>query len=149
MRFLFLALIWFCFAPIAVAQHSNSDREPALPDAAELERTEIPHRSNWETLKNKSLWTYAAADILAGAFDAEMSHAGYAHHRCVEGGDGLPRQASRAQLYRHDLPENVAVLAFGYLGTRLKMPRWLLFTTEAYPVQNHIRAGLQWRQDCW
>jgi hypothetical protein len=119
-------------------------------DATALEQhPSTGYRPNRRLFTNKSYWTYVAADVFAGAFDSEMSHEGYAHHRCVEGGEGLPTFASRARLYTHNLPEEGALIALGLVATKIRMPRWLLFATEAYPLQAHIRAGLKWREDCW
>ena len=103
------------------------------------------HRSNREVLSTKSFWAFVGTDLLASSFDAEMSrHQG----RCVEGAEGLPLHPTRWQLYRHNLPENAAVILVGFLETKARMPRWLMFTGDVYPIQAHLRAGLKWRQ-CW
>lgn len=111
--------------------------------------------SNRDVITNKTYWSYIATDVLAGAFDAEMTHEGTAHqdhktHRtCVEGNHNLPLYPSRWQSYRINIPEQAGVVAFGFLATKLKMPKWILFATIAYPVQAHIRDGLGWYEDCW
>jgi hypothetical protein len=105
--------------------------------------------SNREVFRSKSYWGFVAADLAAGAFDSEMSHEGYAHHRCVEGGDGLPPYASRWQHYQHNLPEEALVVGVGYFWTKIKGPKWVMPGLIAYPVEAHIRAGLAWEQNCW
>jgi hypothetical protein len=107
---------------------------------------ETHHISNREVLTSKKYWSFVGTDLLASSFDAEMSkHQG----RCVEGAHGLPPNPTRSQLYRHNLPENIVVIAWGFLETKLKMPAWLMFTGDVYPVQSHLRAGIRWYQDCW
>lgn len=104
------------------------------------------HISNREVLASKSYWAFVGTDLFASSFDAEMSkHQG----RCVEGGEGLSPHPTRWQLYQHNLPENAAVILVGFVATKIKMPRWLMFTGDIYPVQSHLRAGLKWYQDCW
>jgi hypothetical protein len=104
------------------------------------------HRTAHQVFTNKSYWAFVGTDVLASSFDAEMSH----HQgRCVEGGEGLPIHPTRWQLYEHNLPENVAVIVAGFIETKAKMPRWLMFTGDIYPAQAHLRAGLRWYQDCW
>ena len=108
------------------------------------------HSRPWsEVVKNKTMWTAIGIDLAAGAFDVEMSHEGYAHHRCVEGGEGLPPHASRAQLYKHNVGEQVFVIAYDLMATKIKMPRWLLYGMDVYPIEAHMRAGLRWYENCW
>jgi hypothetical protein len=107
------------------------------------------HISNREVLANKSYLLFVTADVLVDTFDAEMSHEGFAHHRCVEGAQGLPPIASRWSLYGNNIPEEAAVIVVGFVETKIKMPRWLIFTGDVYPVESHLRAGLKWYQDCW
>jgi hypothetical protein len=127
----------------------TSTSSPAAPHVSIWHQRwdyETHHISNREVLGSKSYWAFVGADALASSFDAEMSkHQG----RCVEGADGLPPHPTRWQLYEHNLPENAAVIAVGFLETKIKMPRWLMFTGDVYPVQAHLRAGLQWYQNCW
>jgi hypothetical protein len=106
-------------------------------------------RSNWKTITNKTYLATAFGDLAATSFDIEMSKEGYAHHRCVEGGAGLPKYPTRGQLYRHELPENLFAFGFGFLLTKFKAPRWLMPIPVAYPIQAHIRAGLGWYEHCW
>lgn len=104
-----------------------------------------PAVSNRDIFKSKSYWAFIGTDFLAASFDAEMSH--HQGH-CVEGSAGLPLHPTRAELYRHNLPEEGAVILFGYIWIRAKGPKWVLPLVLGYPVQAHVRAGLNWR-NCW
>lgn len=106
-------------------------------------------RSNREVFKNKPYLFTVLTDVASGVFDAEMSHEGYAHHRCIEGGEGLGRYATRGALYRNNLPEQLFVIGYGFIATKAKMPSWLMPVPVIYAVQSHLRAGLQWWQNCW
>ena len=109
--------------------------------------------SSWYSHHKSFVWS-SFADVAAGTFDAEMSHEGYAHHRCYEGGQGLPKYATRGQLYVHNLPEQLAFIGFGLLLTesranQWKGLKWMFPASAAYPATIHIKAGLQWYTECW
>lgn len=101
--------------------------------------------TNWQTLRSKTLWAYYGVAILPGVLDAEVSHAGLAHHHCSEA-HGLN---SRGQLYENNAMEWGAEIIFGFVATKIKMPKWMLFPTAAAPVAIHGRATAGWLENCW
>jgi hypothetical protein len=116
---------------------------------------DVQRLSTAETFRNHSYQWYVIADGASIVWDAENTHAGlartYPHTAipyCTEGSQFLPAHPSRGQLYAIDIPEFAAVSIFGFVATKTKMPRWLMFGTDAYPVQVHFRAGLRWLEDC-
>jgi|SRR5208337_600210 len=121
---------------------------PAYPQPHALE-DDVKFISNRQTLKSPAFIWPAIGDLASGFFDAEMSKEGQAHHRCVEGGQGLPRYPTRGQLYRHNLEEQIGFGALAFVWTKVKGPRWFLPALAAYPMEVHIRAGLSWYQRCW
>lgn len=121
------------------------DPQPA-PAKQRRQWSDVKFRSNGETLSNKSMWLFDFAAIAPGLLDAEVSHAGLAHHKCAE----AHHLNSRWQLYRNNLPEWGVELAIGFLGTKVKMPRWLMFSVAAYPIEAHGRATARWLDGpCW
>jgi hypothetical protein len=114
-----------------------------------------PNVPNHDVFHNWAYRTYVLADLSAIIFDQEMSKEGEAHqdhklHRyCVEGNTEAGPLPSRWDLYRTAIPEFTAVTLFGYIATKVKMPSWVLFSTEAYSIQVHVRGGLGWYESCW
>lgn len=127
---------------------SATDRNPKELEASKKPRrlwSDVKFRTNQETLHNKSMWAFDGILVASEAFKAEMStHQGV----CVEGGEGLPPHPTRWQLYRANLPEEAFGITWAFFVTKVKMPRWLMFSVEVYPVQSDIRNGLAWR-NCW
>jgi hypothetical protein len=109
-----------------------------------------PHiRPNAEVLKNGAFLFAAVGDAAVATFDVEMTHQGLAHHRCVEANPGLPLHPSRGQLYRSDAMEEATVAGFGFLSTKLGLPRWITLAMLPYPAEVHIRGGMSWVGRCW
>jgi len=127
----------------------SASRNPKEVEASKPRRwSDVKFRSNRETLGNRSMWAFDGILVLSETFKAEMStHQGV----CVEGGGGvvsLPPHPTRWQLYKANLPEEGFGIAWAFIATKVKMPRWLMFAVEVYPVQYDIRDGLAWR-NCW
>lgn len=86
-------------------------------------------------------------------YDSELTHAGLAHHRCVEIGGGIPeRHISRGELYG----ENGAVFAVGtlfdWLIQRSHPPKPFNFMVYAFPTVGtieHLHGGSTWIASCW
>ena len=148
-----LFLATFSFAQIDPARSGAVPERDAtaapLPDAPMPQphalEDNVKFRSNREVLRSKAFWSTFVGDFLISSFDAEMSHAGLAHHVCTEQ-HGL---TSRGQLYLNNLPENAAVGIVSFLWVKFRAPNYVLPAFLAYPAKVHISAGLKWYQDCW
>lgn len=104
--------------------------------------------SNRETVQSRSWLIPTAGGLAATLFDAEMTHAGLAHHRCVESNIDPP-YPSRGQLYRGMMPGWAGVSAFGFLLTKLKVP-WLVYSGMQSGVAGiHLHGGISWMGNCW
>jgi hypothetical protein len=106
------------------------------------------HISNKEVFKRKVFWGTFTGDVLFGSFDAEMTHEGLAHHRCVEHNINPP-YPSRWQLYRANIPENAATGVASFLLTKLKAPKWLTPMILTPAAVAHLRGGIGWYENCW
>lgn len=108
---------------------------------------------------DKKMW--AAHMVLAGSmvFDAEVTHQGLAHHRCVEGNIDIGEHPSRKALYLDDLVQFLpATLLFDWFiggvgGRASHANRWLSqplkFEGALIGSVVHIRGGIQWfTHDC-
>jgi hypothetical protein len=89
-------------------------------------------------------------------FDAEITHAGLAHHRCVELNINPPRP-SRGDLYRYNLTEFGIVLGVDIglklIARHLDFPRWLAETDGSIGATVgtviHVKGGASWLGRCW
>jgi hypothetical protein len=105
-------------------------------------------RTNKEVLQVKSMWVIDGVFMASQIFDAEMTHEGLAHHRCTER-SVKPPYPNRYDLYRADLLATIMELGLNAFSTKAKMPTWLPLVWTTYPVQAHIRGGLNWYEHCW
>jgi hypothetical protein len=105
-------------------------------------------RTNKEVAQVKSMWVIDGVFMASQIFDAEMTHEGLAHHRCVER-NVKPPYPNRYDLYRADLLATVMELGLNAFSTKAKMPGWLPLVWTTYPVESHIRGGLNWYEHCW
>ena len=101
--------------------------------------------SNKEVFKSKAFWLTFGGDVALSTLDAEVSHAGLAHHYCSE----LNNNNSRWQLYRYNLPENAAVGVTAFLWVKFKGPKWVLPLFLARPAYVHIQGADSWLSRCW
>ena len=106
-------------------------------------------RPTKEVFKDKTFLAVVSTDAAVIVFDNEMTHEGLAHHKCVEGNPNLPMHPSRGQLYASDLPEFAVVSGGAFLFTKLSLPKWLTLSLLPYPVEEHLRGGIGWAENCW
>lgn len=107
-----------------------------------------PYPSNREIFKMKSFWIPTAVHLSGDLFDAEITHAGLAHHRCIEGNPNLYGHPSRGQLYLNNLIEFGAITGFRFLLKKGKVP----FVSEGMGLASgafHFEGGAQWPLYCW
>src|SRR5580765_2594064 len=81
--------------------------------------------SNVDVLKSKRWWIPTVALLGASVWDVETTHAGLAHHMCVEGNHIYPPHPSRGELYREAAIENAAIIGLGFLFTKARAPHWI------------------------
>src|SRR5207302_224074 len=81
------------------------------------------HLTNRQVLSSKAFWATFLGDVAISSFDAEMSHAGLAHSGCRYEANG---NTSRAELYRYNVPENLAVAVVAFVWVKAKGPKYVL-----------------------
>lgn len=96
---------------------------------------------------------YVASTLVFAAslvYDTELTHAGLAHHKCVEGNPYFnTHYPSRGHLYKHDAEELAVVGGLGFLFTKARIYRWIPLGMGAYGSYVHFKAGSSWLQNCW
>jgi len=102
-----------------------------------------------DVFKSKAFWAINVGDWATQAFDAEMTHAGLAHHRCVEKNINPP-YPSRADLYKAGWKEDIAVAGVAFIWVKVKGPKWVMPLFLTGPVVGHVfKGGLPWYENCW
>jgi hypothetical protein len=138
--------------------------DQTLPDAPIVKQTDVhpqptgfgsswarlrdgsPAVSNKEVLKDPVFLVTTLAFAGTLIFDSEATHAGIAHHKCLEGIVNPP-YPSRAELYRADLWQFIPAVGYNFLMTKARM-RWLSVISVA-GTEVHVRAGMRWINNCW
>jgi hypothetical protein len=106
-----------------------------------------PLRSNLEIFRDRSWQITEGMWLSSMIYDAELTHAGLAHHKCVESNVDGP-YPSRGELYLNDLPEFAVGNAFSFLMTKY-ITKPLMFEFPAYASVVHFRGGSHWLTQCW
>jgi hypothetical protein len=105
-----------------------------------------PMRSNEEVLSSRTfLWAHAV-ELGANIADAEMTHAGIAHHKCIEANG--PAYPSRGHLYRYDLIPLALTTGLDFVLDKYAW-RPLSLVAPAIGTVNHIKGALSWTGSCW
>lgn len=147
-----LAALLSCFIVLVVAAKCQE-----LPDApsAQARRTstwkpwQYPSAPTGEVLRSKAFLLTFLGDLAITSSDVEITHAGIAHHRCVEVNSELPTRPSRKQLYVYNVPENAVVGIVSFIWLKVKGPKAVLPAFLAYPAISHGNADYAWVENCW
>lgn len=102
-----------------------------------------------ETASGKAFWLPYGALWAASIADAEITHEGIAHHRCVEGNGNLPRYPSRGAIYKELAIEDVPITALGYFMRKLGFRWWTYDVPAGLGAGIHIHGASQWLGECW
>lgn len=156
-------LIWFLAAEFVMAQ-------AVIPDAPQPQPSSYPHtgwalwngkptRSNLEILKDPKFEWFAVGQLSLAMLDAEVTHAGIAHHRCVEANTSLSRYPSRGELYRNFAMTDGAIFGLGFLIEKTiprgkltkteKVASWFYPAMASFGMQGHARGAASWFEHCW
>lgn len=105
--------------------------------------------TNREVLSSKKWWIPSALLFGFSVWDAETTHAGLAHHRCVESNRNLPLHPSRGELYREFVIEDGAIIGLGFLFTKARAPHWIYDGMTGYGDVVHAKGAISWYGNCW
>lgn len=106
-------------------------------------------RTNREAIHDKTLLGAEAFWLGSIVYDAELTHQGLAHHKCVEASTLVDdRHPSRGELYVWDVPEFAVGTALNYLMLRF-VGKPLIFETVGIASVEHLRGGSRWLTNCW
>ena len=107
-----------------------------------------PLRTSYEVWHDRTWRTTQAIWLGAIIYDVELTHAGLAHRRCVEGNRNLSQHPSRQGLYLSNLPEYAVGTGFNWLMLKF-VGKPLIFVVPTMGSVEHIRGGTSWLTGCW
>jgi hypothetical protein len=123
---------------------------PMLHGGYEIDRAKLVHEPRALTKK----FVFAHSLYLASTvFDIETTHQGIAHHKCVEGGEGIadPHPA-RGEMYAKDMTVFAVLTGLDFVFAKLQPPkafRWMPYMGSTVGTIQHLRGGTQWYARCW
>jgi hypothetical protein len=82
-------------------------------------------------------------------YDAELTHQGLAHHKCVEANPYLGVRPSRGEVYKQNLLTFGAISGLDWATARfIKIP-YIPYVTPIVETTVHIQGGSKWLTECW
>ncbi|HEY6766522.1 MAG TPA: hypothetical protein VI386_17320 [Candidatus Sulfotelmatobacter sp.] len=81
-------------------------------------------------------------------YDAELTHQGLAHHRCVEGNSHLGTHPGRGEIYGKSLLAFSAITGADWLIGKTGI-RYLPYLGATAGSAFHLSGGSKWLADCW
>jgi hypothetical protein len=93
----------------------------------------------------------AAHAVLLGSmvYDAELTHVGLAHHKCVEANPYLGAHPSRGEIYGQNLLAFAAIAGLDWITAKLIKVHCLPYVAPIAESVVHFRGGSQWLTECW
>ena len=82
-------------------------------------------------------------------YDAQTTHQGLAHHKCVEANPYLGVRPSRGEVYKQNLLTFGAISRLDWATARfIKIP-YIPYVTPIVETTVHIQGGSKWLTECW
>jgi hypothetical protein len=154
-------LLCLLLTSAVVSAQNISDQFPEAPQPVkhsqfggyEVDKAQLPKRAPIFT----KTWVGAHAFYLGAVVaDAELTHQGLAHHKCVEGNTDLGRRPSRGDLYRNNMIEFGLLTGMDLLFQAVhqndhpsKAFAWVPYIGAGYGSTVHLKGALTWPTRCW
>jgi hypothetical protein len=119
----------------------------AVYEPTQVKRPE-PALRNDSALNKKFIVAHA---VLLGSmvYDAELTHEGIAHHKCVEANPYLGIHPSRGEIYGQNLLAFGAITGLDWMTAKLIKVHYLPYVAPIAESVVHFRGGSQWLTECW
>ena len=102
-----------------------------------------------DSVVNKKFIVAHAVLLGSLVYDAELTHEGLAHHKCVEANPYLGVHPSRGEIYGENLLAFGAITGLDWITARLIKVHYLPYVLPAAESVVHLRGGSQWLTECW
>jgi hypothetical protein len=147
---------------VATVPKDATEMHP-LPDAPEPRATEAfpaavyePKGSKQpvaavkaEPVFNKKFIAVHTGLLASIVYDAELTHQGLAHHKCVESNTELGTHPGRGTIYGQNMLAFGAISGLDWVAARfIKIP-FLPYITPTVAAAEHITGGSKWLTECW
>ena len=149
-RVFWMTVFSFLALPLLAAAQMPDDPATAKRHQSGMWRPEIDpdRRMSWkQTFTDKRFLIPHAIAFASGVLDVEVTHAGLAHHRCVE--KGTTPFPSRGELYAKTMVPLAVFTAFDALMRKANLPFYLYNGGAAYGSVVHFRGAGLWLKNCW
>jgi hypothetical protein len=133
--------------PDAPGYHGGKALVSAVYEPNQVKQPE-PALRNDNVLNKKFI---AAHAFLLGSmvYDAELTHEGLAHHKCVEANPYLGIHPSRGKIYGQNLLAFSAITGLDWMTAKLVRVHYLPYIAPIAESVVHFRGGSQWLTECW
>jgi hypothetical protein len=133
--------------PDAPAYRGGEALAAAVYEPKQAKRPE-PALGNDSVLNKKFIVAHA---VLLGSmvYDAELTHEGLAHHKCVEANPYLGVHPSRGKIYGQNLLALGAISGLDWVTAKLVKVHYLPYVAPVAESVVHLRGGSQWLTECW
>jgi hypothetical protein len=124
--------------------------EEALAGAAYAAKSSKAPAPAVESVRVFSKTFIAVHSVFWGSivYDAELTHQGLAHHKCVESNPALGTHPSRGKIYGENLLTFSAISGLDWVAAKMKI-RYLPYVGPAVGTAIHITGGSKWLTECW
>jgi hypothetical protein len=107
----------------------------------------LPSLERGNVVNKKFLLTHAAF-LGSIVYDAELTHEGLAHHKCVESNPSLGTHPSRGEIYEQNMLVFGAVTGLDWVTAKLRI-RYLPYVSPIVGSAVHFTGGSKWLTECW
>lgn len=90
-----------------------------------------------------------AALLGSMVYDAELTHQGLAHHKCVESNVYLGRRPGRGEIYGQDALAFGAISSLDWIAAKFVKISYLPLITPTVETAVHLTGGSRWLTECW
>jgi hypothetical protein len=125
------------------------------PESAPAAAVYEPQKPKWPlpslergNVVNKKFLLAHAAFLGSIVYDAELTHGGLAHHKCVESNPSLGTHPSRGEIYEQNMLVFSAVTGLDWVTAKLRI-RYLPYVSPIVGSAVHFTGGSKWLTECW
>jgi hypothetical protein len=101
-----------------------------------------------ERFINKKFLAVHAVFLASIVYDAELTHQGLAHHKCVESNPDLGTHPSRGRIYGENTLAFSAISGLDWILGKTKIPV-LPYVSPLVGTAVHLTGGSKWLTECW
>ncbi len=102
-----------------------------------------------EPVFNKKFIAVHTAFLASIVYDAELTHQGLAHHKCVESNTELGTHPGRGEIYRQNMAVFGVIGGLDWVASRFIRVPLLPYVSPSVASAEHITGGSKWLTECW